>query len=231
MGPRRCSRRVPDVIGQSRESVRLYIGVSGRAKAPPPGAGCGRIVFVGLVWVTGISGAGKSSVCEHLTRAGHRAVDADAEGFTHWAHRHTGTVIVDPPYPVPPRWLDDFAWKIDLRRVEALASASGSGVTFLCGGAENESEVWQHFDVVVCLIIDDETLRHRLATRTNNAFGKHAEELAAALAWNGSQTRRYRERGASLVDATRPLAEVAHEVLVAALPAVGREQERVTPDP
>jgi hypothetical protein len=130
-------------------------------------------------------------------------------------------VIVDPPYPVPSGWLDDFAWKIDPGRVEALAASAVSGVTFLCGGAENESDLWRHFDSVVCLIIDDETLRHRLSTRTTNEFGKHSEELAAALAWNQSETRRYRERGASLVDATRPLAQVVHEVLVVA-PAGGR---------
>lgn len=116
---------------------------------------------VGLVWVTGISGSGKSSVCVALRSLGHRAVDSDREGFSYWVHRRTGEVIVDPPYPVPPGWLGNFAWKIDVVRVKVLAVAATSTETFLCGNAENEFDVWQYFDQVVCLVVDDETLRHR----------------------------------------------------------------------
>jgi energy-coupling factor transporter ATP-binding protein EcfA2 len=171
---------------------------------------------VGVVLVTGISGSGKSSVCVALKRLGHRAVDSDEESFSSWVHRRTGEVIVDPPYPVPPGWLGDFAWKIDVDRVKALAAAATSHVTFLCGNAENEFDVWPYVDRVVCLVVDDETLRHRLATRDTNDFGKHPDELRAALAWNPSMAHRYREHGACLVDATRPLAEVVHEVLLIA---------------
>jgi uridine kinase len=168
---------------------------------------------VSLVLVTGICGAGKSSVCGALKSRGHCAIDADWEGFSHWVHRVTGEVQVDPSYPVPQGWLDDFAWRIDAGRVESLAAASRSGVTFLCGSAENEDEIRRHVDAVVCLLIDDATLRDRLATRTTNQFGKHPEELAAALRWNRSETRRYRDLGASLVDATQSLADVVRDVL------------------
>jgi hypothetical protein len=52
-----------------------------------------------------------------------------------------------------------------------------------------------------------------LATRTTNAFGKQPEELAAALAWNRIAPERYRELGASIVDASRPLDDVVRHVL------------------
>jgi hypothetical protein len=99
-----------------------------------------------LVWVTGISGSGKSSICEVLRVQGQLAVDADWEGYSHWVHRVTGEVILDPPYPPPPGWLDQFAWRMDVERVRSLAAAADSGVTFLCGSAENEAEVWLYFD-------------------------------------------------------------------------------------
>ena len=166
-----------------------------------------------LVWVTGTSGTGKSSICEVLKDQGHSAIDADWEGYSHWVHRMTGEVIVDSPYPVPSGWLMEFAWRIDVARVHSLAAMAGSGVTFLCGSVENEGEVWQYFDHVVCLIIDDETLRHRLATRTTNEFGKHPEELAAALKANAVVEGQYRRRGAMILDATRPLDVVVRDVL------------------
>lgn len=168
---------------------------------------------MGLVWVTGTSGSGKSSICEVLKGQGYLAVDADWEGFSHWVHRATGEVIVDPPYPVRPGWLELFAWRIDIERVQSLVATASSGVTFLCGSVENEVDVWQSFDHVVCLVIDDETLRHRLATRTTNEFGKHPDQLEAALKLNAVVEDQYRRRGATIVDATRPLDVVVQDVL------------------
>lgn len=168
-----------------------------------------------LVWVTGISGSGKSAVCKDLKAKGHRAIDADWEGYNYWVDRTTGEVVVDPPYPAPPRWLERFAWEISIEAVESLA-ATALGATFLCGYAENESDVLSHFDEIVCLVIDDETLRHRLSARATNAFGKHPDELAIAVARNQAMKAEYRKKGARLVDATRPLDAVVRDILATA---------------
>jgi hypothetical protein len=69
---------------------------------------------------------------------------------------------------------------------------------------------------VVCLVIDDETLRGRLATRTTNEFGKHPGELEAALARNQEAEAQYRKPGVATVDATRPLDAVVRDVLAIA---------------
>ena len=84
--------------------------------------------------------------------------------------------------------------------------------------------MWDLFDLVVCLVVDNETLRDRLPTRTSNAFGKHPEELAAALGANDGAESTYRRLGAAIVDGRRPPAEVADAVLAAAasLPPIRR---------
>ena len=175
---------------------------------------------VAVVWVTGISGSGKSSVCEALKSRGHVAVDADRGGYSRWVDRVTGDVVLKRPYPVPPDWFDRFSWEISVERVRALAAETRSGTVFLCGSVGNEADVWRYFDRVVCLVVDDETLRHRLATRTTNDFGKDPEELAAVLAWNREAEGRYRRRGAAVIDASRPLEAVVRDVeAVAAEPA------------
>ncbi|WP_042381172.1 AAA family ATPase [Streptacidiphilus melanogenes] len=165
-----------------------------------------------LVWVTGNAGVGKSTVCEVLKSRGEHAVDADWEGCNHWVDRTSGRIVVDPPYPVPAGWSDRFAWKISRTRVEALAAGSEEKATFLFGSVENEAEVWDLFDVVVCLVVDDLTLRHRLLTRATNAYGKHPEELAAALGWNAGTESTYRRFGATVLDGTRPPAELADAI-------------------
>ncbi len=167
------------------------------------------------MWITGISGAGKSTVCELLHDRGYVALDAD-EGFSRWIDRETGEIVHDPPHPVPAGWLDRFGWFIVREKVAELANESPSRTTFLCGSVENEADVLDLFARTVCLVIDDDTLRHRLMTRTSNAFGRHPEELAAALWWNPRMRSRYERLGAVIVDATRPIAEVADAVLEAA---------------
>ena len=171
---------------------------------------------VTLVWVTGSPAAGKSTACALLRSRGELAVDADWEGYNHWFDRASGQVVTGPPYPVPPGWLDRYAWKISPPQVAALAAASRGRTTFLFGSVENEVEVWDHFDLVICLVIDDQTLRDRLRDRTNNHFGKHPEELAAALRWNPGNEAAYRGFGAVIIDGTRPPEEVASAVLAAA---------------
>ncbi|MCX5418259.1 AAA family ATPase [Streptomyces sp. NBC_00078] len=166
-----------------------------------------------LVWVTGNSGTGKSTVCGLLRARGYLALDADADGFSQWIDRAGGEVVRDPPYPVPEGWLDRYGWVIVRERVETLAEQSRCRTTFLCGSAENEADVRDLFDLTVCLVIDDDTLRHRLATRTTNAFGQHPEELAAALKWNPRMRAIYESLGAAVIDASEPVIEVVDTVI------------------
>jgi hypothetical protein len=167
---------------------------------------------VRLVWVTGISGAGKSTVCQALKTTGVVAIDTDWDGYNHWVHNVTGEPVVDPPYPTPADWLDTHAWYIRAERVRTLRD-SGAGVTFLFGAVANENEVWDLFDRVGCLVVDYETVRHRLATRTSNEFGKHPADLDRVLEWNRQHESSYRRAGATIIDGTRPIEEVVDAVL------------------
>lgn len=166
-----------------------------------------------LVWITGNSGAGKSTICEVLRGRGYTSLDADDDGFSQWIDRSTGDAVSDPPYPVPQGWLDRFGWKLNRELIEQLAHASRTQTVFLCGSAENEAEVRDLFDAMVCLVIDDETLRRRLAERTTNAFGQNPEELAAALKWNPLERSIYGRLGATIVDGTEPPPVVTDNIL------------------
>ena len=169
-----------------------------------------------LVWVTGSPGVGKSTVCALLKSRGELAVDADWEGYNHWVDRTTGQIVADPPYPVPAGWLERFAWKISRADVEDLSAKVRDKTAFLCGSVENEVDVRDLYDLVVCLVADNETLRDRLETRTTNAFGKHPEELVAALGWNDGVESTYRRLGARIIDGRRPPPEVADAILAVA---------------
>jgi hypothetical protein len=174
-----------------------------------------------LVWVTGSSGVGKSTVCALLKSCGELAVDADWEGYCHWFDRTSGQVVTNPPDPVPAGWLERFGWKIDRAEVESLSKRTYNKTAFLCGTAENEEVVRDLFDHLICLVADNETIRNRLETRTTNAFGRHPEELAAALRWNDGAEARYQRLGATIIDGTRPPTEVVDSILLAATNTLG----------
>jgi thymidylate kinase len=166
---------------------------------------------VPLVLVVGISGAGKTTVCGELKNRGFVARDADYDGFSCWRNKTTGEVVA-----VRARdevFLHEHDWVIDVDKVAALVELVGDQTAYLCGSAANEDEIWRFASKVICLAIDDETLRYRLRTRTTNDFGKSGYELAACLERNTTKATDNAAKGAVLIDATQPLATVVDEVL------------------
>ena len=126
-----------------------------------------------LIWLTGMPGAGKSTVRRELVRRGEIAYDADEDGFRRCLDRATGAVVEDPGRGHrPPNWHERHWYPIARDRVEGLRRADENDVVFLAGSVPNELDVWDLFDLVLCLIVENETLRQRLESRTDNDFGK-----------------------------------------------------------
>lgn len=166
--------------------------------------------------MTGNSGVGKSTVCELLKRRGYAAVDADWEGYNHWVDRASGQAVVDPPFPAPAGWLNHYGWVTAREKVEALAARAAATTVFFCGSTENDDEVEDLFDLVICLVVDDETLTGRLAARTTNPFGSHPEELAAALQANRPPEPAHGRPDVVIIDSTQPITSVVDAILSAA---------------
>jgi len=168
-----------------------------------------------LVYVTGISGAGKSTVRRELRRRGFDAHDTDEDGNAVWVDVATGATT-SARVSDDPAWLATHEWRLVPERIAALAGNAIDRLVFLCGSAANEAVAWPHFTTVIYLAVDERTLRHRLATRTTNEFGKAPDELAAILGWHRVDADAYRRFGAVVVDATRPLEQVVDEVIAIA---------------
>jgi broad-specificity NMP kinase len=170
---------------------------------------------MGLIYVTGISGAGKSTVRAELRARGFVAHDVDEDGYKSWYRRESGT-----PAREQRAWADtDRSWqrrywlKVDRAKVVRLAAEATGGPVFLCGTGPNDDEIWDLFEVIVNLTIGETVLKHRLRTRTNNDYGKHPEDLADIVGWNSVVAENMRAWGAVIIDAERPLAVVVDDVV------------------
>lgn len=152
---------------------------------------------MGLVWLTGNSGTGKSEVCAALADKGYRTIDSDL-GTAVWVNRNTDQVIhAVETGRLSQDWFRDHRWILVRSRDEELAAAR-TQTTFLCGLVENDEELWYIFDMKICLMLDETAIRERLAQRSGNPFGKAPAELEVVLRFNGPFITKCAALGASL---------------------------------
>jgi hypothetical protein len=146
---------------------------------------------------------------------GYETYATDEDGFAQWYDKVTGVRYPGSATAAnrTPEFGQRYEWRMPRDLVAKLAAKAQERPIFLCGAMANELEVVDLFALVVALDIDDETLRERLAARTNNDFGKSAHELTQVLGWQAEVRAGYRHAGYSIVDATRPIDEVVAEVL------------------
>ncbi|GAB3416553.1 P-loop nucleotide/nucleoside kinase family protein [Flindersiella endophytica] len=156
-----------------------------------------------LFQIDGLSGTGKTTLCAELSRRGLRAIDADA------VFAYVGDPVTGRPSEVDIR----ANWIWDGQKLRAFAAGLRTGPVFVCGGAMNQDQFADLFTKRFTLRIDSETMRHRLLTRTNNDFGKDPAELAEQLELNARVVEDAERTGCIVVDATRPVEEVADEIV------------------
>ncbi len=156
------------------------------------------------VLLTGMSGVGKSSVVHELTVRGYKAVDTDYHGLSEMV-----TVPADEPTVLDPS--QDWVWRED--RIQDLLSTDDVEVLFLSGCSPNQGKFYPQFDHIILLSAPAHLIVERLATRTNNPYGKRPEEVARVLSELQTIEPLLR-RGASLeVDTSAPLEQVVETIL------------------
>lgn len=174
-----------------------------------------------LVYVTGLSGSGKSAVLRELKKQGCESHGVDEEGYADWIDRETGAIVPfphnDPSLDIHD-WCKEHRWVLSQERISNLKKQADdkNKTVFLLGTAEGEDKVWHFFDKVIALSVDEATISSRIKSRQDNHFGKDPEEMAAILGWLESFDKTYRGFGAAVIDATKPLEQVVNEVVDAA---------------
>ena len=152
-----------------------------------------------VVLVTGMSGAGKSTVLAELARRGHGVLDTD-EGD--WIQ---DVAVAGRPDPEP-------LWRED-RMAALLDGHRGDGHLFIAGTVANQGAFYPRFDAVILLSAPVEVLLERVASRTANDFGKSADERARIVRDTAEVVPLLRRRATAEIDVRRPLAEVVEAVL------------------
>lgn len=151
--------------------------------------------------VEGVSGTGKTSVCDELQRRGHHAVHGDRE-LAYQGDPETGEATDTDAH-------ENHIW--DIGAVKAIVADQSHPVTFFCGGSRNFPQFIDLFDGVFVLDVDAQTLRRRLAARPQDEPGGRPDERERILELHRTQED-IPSRGV-VIDATAPVALVVDEIL------------------
>jgi dephospho-CoA kinase len=144
------------------------------------------------VLLTGMSGTGKSSLIHALAARGYKAVDAD-DG---WCE----------PLPDGRQW-----WREDA--IGQLLDIEDAELLFVAGCEANQARFHPRFDLIILLSAPAEVLVERLASRTNNPFGKSPGELERVLDDLVAVEPLLRKVADHEIRTTMPLSDVVTEVL------------------
>jgi hypothetical protein len=113
------------------------------------------------VLITGVSGAGKSTIAAVLARRGLASIDADGDPWLARSVDPDGNVVEDLSVP-DFAWLARHSWAWDPARLDELIRAAGPATLYVCGGAENELELADRLTQVFLLELDEPTMLARL---------------------------------------------------------------------
>lgn len=149
------------------------------------------------VLITGMSGAGKSSVIRRLAEQGYCAIDTD------W----------NPEWEAPPAIEDGPGWKWREDRIRDLLDADIADVLFVSACVENQGKFYPRFDHIVLLSAPEQVTLERLAKRTTNPYGKRSEEVEQVLKFKQTVEPLLRNAATAEIDTAIPLDKVVARLL------------------
>ncbi len=167
-----------------------------------------------FIYITGSSGAGKSTIRLELQKRGYESHDTDENGLSNWTNNSTGKIVSLPHEEKRPQdWFDNHGFMLDKEKVYALKARSKEHDVYLCGIPANDIDFFSLFDKIIFLKIDKETMIKRVIKRQNNSFGQSEDEMATMLKWFDKILERYQNADATIIDATRPIEKVVDNII------------------
>ncbi len=156
-----------------------------------------------VLYITGLSGSGTSTLLEELKREGMETVDLD-EGFTEQVPMAGG----------------GYEWLLIEEKVAALLAAERSTPLIMAGCCRNQGKFADQVDAVVLLRAKPDIMLKRVAERTTNPYGKTPEEREEIL-HNWEHVLPLLEKSADLIIDTDDLspADVRSVILHTFLPS------------
>lgn len=165
------------------------------------------------VYITGVSGTGKTTIAQELQKRGHYAISIDeVDGLCSWIDQKTGRNDGGKEADMTVAFVDAHDWICDVSQLTKLLEKDVE-VAFVLGMATNQKEFLPMFDQIFVLQCSPETFVERIETRTDNSFGKDKNVQAQIIARSKTYVDEMTAYGATIINTDRPLADVVDTIL------------------
>ncbi len=167
------------------------------------------------IYITGVSGTGKSAIAKELKKRGVFAFDIEeVEGMCYWVDKKTQEQDIN--YSPTMDWLEAHDWICDTKKLKELL-ASEKDIIIATGITGNQDEYLNLFDKIFLLQSEEETFTNRMASRHlqpgENSYGQYPAEREFAIRNYKNFENKMIALGAILVNAELSLSEVADQIL------------------
>ena len=159
------------------------------------------------IYITGVSGTGKSTLAAELNKRGFLAFDVDVvPGLCHWQDKETKE-MAEYSYGADKEWLAAHDWVADEEQLSKLLKKADTVVVL--GMTSNQERYFHLFDKIFLLRCSPEVFISRIDARTNNDFGKGKSEQEHILSWHKNFEKRMIDKGAVPINTEQPIEAVA----------------------
>lgn len=163
------------------------------------------------IYITGVSGVGKSTLAAELNKRGILAFDVDAvQGLCHWRNKMTKDKA-DWESGIGTEWLIAHDWVADIEKLIELLNEAETVVVL--GITGNQEDYFYLFDKLFLLQCPPEVFLTRIDARTDNDFGKDKSEQEHILSWYKNFEKRMVEKGVVPINAEQPPEIIADVIL------------------
>lgn len=166
------------------------------------------------IFVTGVTGSGKSSISKELNRLGYKAYDIEElDSMFKMIRKDTREDFEDYDNADIEK-VKNADWVCDKNKLEELLKKQSDEIMFYCGVASNNSKITPLFDQIILLKASPEVLRKRLSSREETKdMGNTAENREWILSWKDWWENQLIEQGATVVDANGSPTEVVQKIV------------------
>lgn len=148
------------------------------------------------VFITGLSGVGKTATLEYLAQKGYSTLDTDY-GYTKEINGSEGVEII-----------------LNEEKIHEFLAASTDKDLFLSGCYANQGALYPHFDEIVLLTAELPVMLDRIERRSTSNYGKVARERQEVLDSYEEILPLLKPRANLIIDTTnQDIATVGNELL------------------
>ena len=165
------------------------------------------------IYITGISGTGKTTIAKKLAEQGFCAISIDEVlDLCFWINKQTKEKITIE-VELNKDFIDAHDWVCDIESLKNLINKQGAELIFVLGIAANQNDFLNLFDEVLLLQCSPETFIARIENRTDNDFGKDKTAQETILNSYQAFEKEMLERGATPINVEGSIDEVVEKIL------------------